>query len=303
MYSTAKADVANMSAATSTWQYIGTPYRDVTNARNHYYDSWLYKYSDGGWVAIPNGGAMEPFRGYCVTHPSAPLVYDMHGTLAPTTSQDIAVLAGYTVIANSWVAPIDITTFTDDDMENISDKTIYFFNTGTDAAGTAGTGTAPGTYVAVPKNSASYVGTWQIPSMQGFYISTTSAGTLHLDYDRHVRPADDRTIVSNPMYAPRRAKAAEEEPAFNVMDIDFTAEELQDNAASLSEYLASQEPSLKNSYTGIFEGKNLILICAESYCDAFILPELTPTLWRLSHNGIYFSDFCGERAVVSLKIG
>jgi hypothetical protein len=137
----------------------------------------------------------------------------MEGTLAATTTQDITIPIGYTVIANSWVAPIDITTFTDDDMENISDKTIYFFNTGTDAAGTAGTGTAPGTYVAVPKNSASYVGTWQIPSMQGFYISTTSAGTLHLDYDRHVRPADDRTIVSNPMYAPRRAKAAEEEPA------------------------------------------------------------------------------------------
>ncbi len=98
-------------------------------------------------------------------------------------------------------------------------------------------------------------------------------------------------MITGEAEAAAEETAAEEEPAFNVMDIDFTAEELQDNAASLSAYLASQEPSLKNSYTGIFEGKNLILICAESYCDAFILPELTPTLWRLSHNGIYFSDF------------
>ena len=81
------------------------------------------------------------------------------------------------------------------------------------------------------------------------------------------------------------------EPAYNVMDIDFGREELQGNAATLSAYLATQEPSLQNGYTGIFRGKNLILICAESYCDAFIRPELTPTLWRLSHNGICFSDF------------
>ena len=211
MYSTAQADVANMSAATSTWQYIGTPHTDVTNARSNYYGSWLYQYSGSGWDVIPNGGPLVPFRGYCITHPVSPNVYEMTGTLAATTTQDIVIPIGYTVIANSWVAPIDITTFTDDDMENISDKTIYFFNTGSDVEGTAGTGTEAGTYVAVPKNSASYVGTWQIPSMQGFYISTTSAGTLHLDYDRHVRPHSARDVVSNPMYAPRRAKAAEEE--------------------------------------------------------------------------------------------
>ena len=213
MYSNALADVANMSAATSTWQYIGTPHNDVAIATYNYYDSWLYQYSGSGWEVIPNGGPLVPFRGYCVTHPDAPVVFSMEGTLVATTAQSIAIPVGYTVIANSWVAPIDISTFTDDDMENISDKTIYFFNTGSDADGTAGTGTEAGTYVAVPKNSASYVGTWQIPSMQGFYISTSSAGTLHLDYDRHVRPAGDRSVVSNLMYAPRRAKAAEEEPA------------------------------------------------------------------------------------------
>ena len=213
MYSNAKADVANMSATTSTWQYIGTPHNDIGNAQRNYYDSWLYQYSGSGWEVIPNGGPLVPFRGYCITHPVSPNVYEMTGTLAATTTQDIAVPAGYTVIANSWVAPIDINTITDDDMEGISDKTIYFFNTGTDAEGDNATGTAAGTYRATPIHSASYTGDWQIPSMQGFYVSTTSAGTFHLDYERHVRPAGGRTIVSNPMYAPRRAKAAEEEPA------------------------------------------------------------------------------------------
>ena len=213
MYSNAQAADPNTenSAANSVWQYIGTPHTDVANARNNYYGSWLYQYVGGTWTVIPNGGPLVAFRGYCITNETAPIVYDMAGTLAATTTQEISIPAGYTVIANSWTAPIDISTFTDDDMENISDKTIYFFNTGTDADGNHGTGTEAGTYVAVPKNSASYVGTWQIPSMQGFYISTTSAGTLHLDYDRHVRPSTDRSILSGRMYAPRRAKAAEEE--------------------------------------------------------------------------------------------
>ena len=213
MYSTALADVANMSAATSTWQYIGTPHNDVAIATYNYYDSWLYQYSGSGWEVIPNGGPLVPFRGYCVTHPAAPVVFDMVGTLVATTSQDIAIPAGYTVIANSWVAPIDINAITDDDMEGISDKSIYFFNTGSDADGNHGTGTEAGTYRTTPIHSASYTGDWQIPSMQGFYISTETAGTLHLDYDRHVRPTGSRSVVSNQMYAPRRAAAESGEPA------------------------------------------------------------------------------------------
>lgn len=210
MYSNAPADVENMSAATSTWQYIGTPHTDVANARSNYYGSWLYQYVGGTWTVIPNGGPLVAFRGYCITNETAPVVYDMEGTLVATTTQDIAIPAGYTVIANSWVAPIDINAITDDDMENISDKTIYFFNTGTDADGNHGTGTAAGTYRATPIHSASYTGDWQIPSMQGFYVSTETAGTFHLDYERHVRPAGGRTIVSNPMYAPRRAAMSDE---------------------------------------------------------------------------------------------
>ena len=213
MYSNAQADIANMSAATSVWQYIGTPHTDVANARSNYYGSWLYQYSGSGWEVIPNGGPLVAFRGYCITNETAPVVYDMAGTLAATTSQDIAIPARYTVIANSWTAPIDINAITDDDMEGISDKSIYFFNTGSDAEGNHGTGTEAGTYRTTPIHSASYTGDWQIPSMQGFYISTETAGTLHLDYERHVRPHSARTVVGNPMYAPKRATAESDEPA------------------------------------------------------------------------------------------
>lgn len=81
---------------------------------------------------------------------------------------------------------------------------------------------------------------------------------------------------------------------YNAMEIDFDAiisEYPGSAAAELSNYVKQLEPSNKNDYTGLFEGKNLILICAEALSDAAVDKELTPTLYRMTHNGIYFSDF------------
>lgn len=231
MYSTAKADTEHMSAATSTWQYIGTPHNDIENARNNYYNSWLYQYDTGteGWIVIPNGGPLVPFRGYCVTHPDADHTFVMNGTLAATGTVDIDIPAGkYVVVANSWVAPIDINTIEDDDMEGITDKSIYFFNTGSDTDG-SGTSTvsatgdarwAAGTYVSVPIHSAPYTdgSDDHIPSMQGFYVvGGSSDGALHLDYDKHVRGQGRGSILSGRMHAPRRTAAESDEP--NVLKI------------------------------------------------------------------------------------
>ena len=97
---------------------------------------------------------------------------------------------------------------------------------------------------------------------------------------------------------PSDAAAAEASPADasygkNVMGIDFSAEQLHatKQLSTLTDYISARAPSSKNRYTGLFKGKNLILICAESYCDRFIRPELTPTLWRLTRNGIYFEEY------------
>ena len=79
----------------------------------------------------------------------------------------------------------------------------------------------------------------------------------------------------------------------NIMDIDFSnAENSSDEEVrALTEYVKSVTPSSKNAWTGLFKGKNLIMVCAESYCGSFISEELTPTLWRLTHNGIYFPEY------------
>lgn len=60
---------------------------------------------------------------------------------------------------------------------------------------------------------------------------------------------------------------------------------------SLNAYVAAQTPSRKNAYTGLFKGKNLILISAEAFSGEVIDPELTPALYRLASKGIQFTDF------------
>lgn len=74
--------------------------------------------------------------------------------------------------------------------------------------------------------------------------------------------------------------------------VDFA--ELAKNKSSVSgvyQYLASQTPAKKNEYTGLFQGKNLILITAEAFAAEVIDPELTPTLYRLANEGIRFTDY------------
>ena len=215
------------SGGTTTWQYITTPFNDVTNAMLNYYESWLYVYnsSTSGWDAIPKGGALTPFAGYCITHPEEGHLYRMSGTLAETGSQGIKVPAGkYMVVGNAWTAPIQIANFDDDDLEDIPVKSIYFFNTGSDPDKTgtlvddpdASARWAASTYISIPIHSAPFTGDSIISAMQGFYVDNTSGGsegTLHLQYDKLVRPKNSRqNIVSGPLHAPRRIAAVDDEP-------------------------------------------------------------------------------------------
>ena len=59
----------------------------------------------------------------------------------------------------------------------------------------------------------------------------------------------------------------------------------------ISKYLAGVSPTAKNEYTGIAEGYNVITICAEAFSPLLIDPELTPTLYKLSTNGLVFENF------------
>lgn len=79
----------------------------------------------------------------------------------------------------------------------------------------------------------------------------------------------------------------------NKMDIDFDAlvEGASERLVNIDKYVASLKPSNKNQYTGLFEGKNLIMISAEAFCAEVIDKDLTPTLYRLATKGINFTDY------------
>ena len=80
---------------------------------------------------------------------------------------------------------------------------------------------------------------------------------------------------------------------YNEVDIDF--DRLNESASSqekkLNNYVSSLTASKQNEYTGLFEGKNLIMISAEAFSAELIDPVLTPTLYRLATKGIQFTDF------------
>ena len=80
----------------------------------------------------------------------------------------------------------------------------------------------------------------------------------------------------------------------NVMDFDFDAlaqSEGNASVAAVHRYVSTVTPTMKNEYTGLFQGKNLILITAEAFPAEVIDPERTPTLYRLATQGIQFRDY------------
>ncbi len=80
----------------------------------------------------------------------------------------------------------------------------------------------------------------------------------------------------------------------NALDIDFDqliAEAPNDVVKTLHEYFSTVTPTNKNEYTGMFEGYNLIMLTAEGFSHMAVDKELTPTLYKLTHEGFVFEDF------------
>ncbi len=119
-----------------------------------------------------------------------------------------------------------------------------------------------------------------------------------LEFDVDPEPYIPETTAPDAEQELEPATEATEAPVIiyddNVMDLDFAAlaeSEKNSQISSIHSYVASLEPSSQNQYTGLFEGKNLIVIMAEAFSAEVIDPELTPTLYRLANEGIQFKEF------------
>ena len=80
----------------------------------------------------------------------------------------------------------------------------------------------------------------------------------------------------------------------NVMEIDFDAliaNESDSTLLDMHNYFSSVEPTYKNVYTGMFEGKNLIWLVGEAFSSYAVDKDLTPTLYKLANEGFVFTNF------------
>ena len=135
---------------------------------------------------------------------------------------------GDNLVANSFMAPIDVKNFTEEDFSDYNTdredivKTFYIFNSGSwnqwngqnekDSTLGSNGSTTPGQYCAIPALSATYLDSeydiTTIPPMQGVYVIANKDGaSIRLDYNKHIWQAGtstDSTNLNEPMRAPQR---------------------------------------------------------------------------------------------------
>ena len=118
------------------------------------------------------------------------------------------------------------------------------------------------------------------------------------DLDFEVPQAPEPPEETEPMQPSQPPAEAEEEEAeygYHTMEkLDFAAlaESTPNSGVGvLHHYINSLTPARENQYTGLFKGKNLILITAEAFTKQVIDPKLTPTLYRMATRGIQFTDY------------
>ncbi len=119
----------------------------------------------------------------------------------------------------------------------------------------------------------------------------TPAGNLPSEPDTEEATKDEAGEEQNIL---PNGRTANTDTSPNIMNVDLTS--LADNAPNdelswLCKYFNSVTPSNKNKYTGMFSGYNVIFITAEGLTGYGISEELTPTLYKLSHEGFVFNNF------------
>lgn len=235
--SSADTDENNVAA----WQYVGTPI-DFKGAlaKTVFTRSWIYSYdeSSDSWVNNRKNLVMQPFVGYATTQydSEAGKLLEYKGELIPNTGTHTINLKysasnGYNVVANSFVAPIDITKMRNTDFVNVDDPTIYLFHTGThkQAEDNLGTeGSSAGQFISIAIGTAGEMATLfaddDIPTtiapMQGFGIYASGAGgQVNLDYSKLVWNANYAEHPNKPLRAPQ---LHEEEEIDSIEEVEIT---------------------------------------------------------------------------------
>ena len=313
------------STANPVWQYIGSPFASRMTAIEQYYEAWMCRWSyvanpelGGTWTWVYNEDRIDPFVGYTITQYDAKK-YTWTGLLNNPEEKVLPLrytvdAEGFAMLANSWIAPINIGAMEAGDFDG-AEPTIYIFNTGTYAqyeeGGAPGDATVvdktgAGQYSAVPVNAASYVGMSTIPPMQGFFVLTTRNGNLTLDYRKIVMDTVNFASTTTPMRTPKRLDEEEIEeagtkPVPEVMRLNVTSQNWGDKLFLLI------HPEFSDAYELGWEGRKQegddrapYLAATEPSGDmavaAIETPEGQNLLFRAGEDSVYtfYFDYEGE---------
>ena len=130
----------------------------------------------------------------------------------------------------------------------------------------------------------------------GFVLDAANSGGdgLQTAFVAVTAPVQEPETAEPAETVPQETQAEEVVYEPNVMDFDFAelaVTEQNSRIGRIHQYVSTIQPTYQNEYTGIFKGKNLIMITAEAFALEAIDPELTPTLYRLANKGIQFREF------------
>ena len=129
---------------------------------------------------------------------------------------------------------------------------------------------------------------------------------MRLDLKRTLFGFEEKIVIENKNNNTTKSENVEEEILYHKMEIDFDnliQNEKNSTIKGMHEYFKNIEPTPYNKYTGMFEGKNLIVIVAEAFSLMSINEELTPTLYKMYNEGFQFANFYTPVYYVSTSDG
>lgn len=132
--------------------------------------------------------------------------------------------------------------------------------------------------------------------------------TFYLEMTHTEEPENENMLLAIPEQTiPPKMEAENEIPketveeetvpeptVYNVLDIDFdslSASTTDERLIALNNYCSQISATNQNAYTGMLRDYNLILICAESFSPAAVDETITPTLYKLTHEGFLFRNY------------
>ncbi len=245
------------------WQYMGAPGSDMQMSDAD--KTMIYHWNEQqGWLKMSNTN-LQPFVGYAFTQNKAQEAsFQIQATpIIPDKVQEIPLtvtsngMRGSNLFVNSFLAPIDLATFDNNDFTDGVEQTFYLYNSGSwnqwqNQGGVDNVmkhGISPGQYYALSPKGAELMDPQYdqttIPPMQGVYVVATKDGAkIYLDYAKHVYVAE---ASNQAMRAPQR------------QDDDFKRVRLQVNSqnSGADRMYVIQHNECTSGYDNGYDAKNM----------------------------------------------